>query len=37
MPQVKYNFVELSTLGDLEKDNTCGSSPVQSPSVRRDG
>lgn len=27
VPQVKYNFVELSALDQMEKDQTCGTSP----------
>lgn len=26
VPQVKYNFVELSSLDQMEKDQTCGAS-----------
>lgn len=31
VPQVKYNFVELSALDQMEKDQTCGTSPCCLP------
>lgn len=37
VPQVKYNFVELASLDQMEKDQTCGASlnPASSRLARR--